>query len=127
MEAFKSRAKIIPVPAEKLAGMIERGIVEGEELESYIKELFCPYKDEKIDSIVLGCTHYPFIKKTLNKVLGDIPLFDGGKGTAKETMRRLSENDLLKHGTDNGNITFLSSKKSIDEILLYKKFFSQEA
>ncbi len=127
MESFNSQAKIIPVPCEKLAGMIERGIVEGEELDSYIKELFCPYKDEKIDSVVLGCTHYPFIKKTLKKVLGDIPLFDGGEGTARETMRRLSEKDLLKHGKEKGNIAFLSSKESIDEILLYKKFFSQEA
>ena len=127
MESFNSQAKIIPVPCEKLAGMIERGIVEGEELENYIKELFLPYRDEKIDSVVLGCTHYPFIKKTLKKVFGDTPLFDGGQGTAKETMRRLSENDLLNKGIEKGNITFLSSKESIDEILLYKKFFYLEA
>ncbi len=124
MNSFKEKAEIIPMPAPLLAGMIEKGILEGEELEGYIKELFSPYENEKIDSVVLGCTHYPFIKNTIKKVLGDsVRIFDGGYGTAKETKRRIEEKSLLNESLKKGDVTFLSSKESPEEIEFYKKLF----
>ena len=122
MNSFKEKAKIIPLPAPKLAGMIEEGILEGEKLEDYIKELFAPYG--KIDSLVLGCTHYPFIRDTIKKVLGDsVSIFDGGYGTAKETKRRIYEKGLINESLKKGEVTFLSSKESPYEIDFYKKLF----
>ncbi len=124
LDSFKEKADIIPLPAPKLAGMIEQGVLEGKILEDYIKELFSPYKNEKIDSVVLGCTHYPFIKNTLKKVLGEsIGIFDGGYGTAKETKRRIEEKGELNKSGKKGQITFLSSKDSLGEIEFYKRLF----
>lgn len=124
MKSFEGEAKIIPLPSPRLAGMIEEGILEGKELEDYIKELFLPYENEKIDSVVLGCTHYPFIKETLYKVLGkSVAIFDGGYGTAKETRRRIEEKGCLNESEKKGEITFLSSKDSAYEIGFYKRLF----
>ena len=122
MASFEDKAKIIPVPCEKLAGMIEKGVLSGSEIEDYIKELFEPLG--KIDSVVLGCTHYPFIKDSIKKVLGDVLLFDGGEGTARETKRRLFDLDLLNESKDSGEIAFLSSSEDEAEIELYKKLFN---
>ena len=56
------------------------------------------YKD-KLDAVVLGCTHYPFAAGTIQRLLGEnTRLLDGGAGTARETMRRLKEQDLLFDG-----------------------------
>ena len=45
---------------------------------------------------MLGCTHYPFVKDTIAKIIGDTTLLlDGGEGTARQTRRCLMEADLL--------------------------------
>ena len=55
----------------------------------------------RLDALVLGCTHYPFMKKAMNAVLGEtVDILDGGEGTARETRRRLSEAGLLTDCTD---------------------------
>ena len=123
MASFEDKAKIIPVPAEKLAGMIEKGILSGTELEDYIRSLFTPLG--KIDSVVLGCTHYPFIKSSIKKVLGDVSVFDGGEGTARETKRRLSDLNLLNESETVGEITFLSSSEDDSELDFYKELFKR--
>ena len=64
-----------------------------------------------ITGIVLGCTHYPFLKETIQKIAGpSVTIFDGGYGTAKELLRRLRVADLAQ--VDNmrkGSVTFLNS------------------
>ena len=57
-----SKAKIIMLPCPGLVELIESGKTEGECIESRIKELFAPFDISKLDAVVLGCTHYPFIK-----------------------------------------------------------------
>ena len=100
---------------------IERGILSGDELEKYLKEKLCVYKTEEIDSIVLGCTHYPFVRDSIKKVVGDkIAIIDGGEGTAREIKRRLKENDLLSDREENGIISVYNSleDKSIIDLSL---------
>ncbi len=60
-----------------------------------IRQELSPYAN-RLDAIVLGCTHYPFVKKAIRTVVGDaVELLDGGEGTARETRRRLAQADLL--------------------------------
>ena len=121
MASFNDKAKIIPVPCEKLAGMIEKGVLSGTELEDYIRSLFAPLG--KIDSVVLGCTHYPFVKDSIKNVLGDASVFDGGEGTARETKRRLYESSLLSKRSEKGEVLFINSKDSKEEIDFCKRLF----
>ena len=84
MNRYKDRASIIPVPCPGLVEFIESGKLDGKEVEEYLFEKVNTYNGGKIASIVLGCTHYPFIKDTLVKIIGkDITIIDGGLGTAK--------------------------------------------
>ena len=66
LASYEKDAKIIPLEAPGLAEMIEKGILEGEKIENYLKELFADLP--KVDALVLGCTHYPLIKDTIKKV-----------------------------------------------------------
>ena len=110
MERYKERASIIPVPCPGLMEFIEEGKFQGEEIEEYLLDKINTYKREKIAAIVLGCTHYPFIKETLIKIVGeDVDIIDGGLGTAKELRRRLSENELLTDSNDKGSIEIINS------------------
>ena len=89
---------------------IEQGVLEGEELENYLKEKFKSNLKNDIAAVVLGCTHYPFIKNTLSNVIGkDIPLIDGGIGTSYELKRKLIEKNLLNDSKEKGNIAIYNS------------------
>lgn len=113
MQCYKEQALILPLPCPGLVEYIEKGDVESQELEAFLRKLFLPYSANRIDSVVLGCTHYPFIRKILQKVLGDgVILYEGGPGTARETKRRLQELDLCNPSEETGKIWFANSSMS---------------
>ncbi|AIY79322.1 glutamate racemase [Clostridium botulinum] len=122
MEKYGENYDIVSLPCAKLVEFIEHGILSGEELEEYLKEKFKPYKNNDIGVVVLGCTHYPFIKETLYKVIDkDIPIIDGGLGTSQELRRRLEEKNLLNTEEKQGSITIINSNGSEKMIELSKK------
>lgn len=110
MDRYKNDHNIVPLPCAGLVEFIEQGILEGNELEKYLEDKFKPYLNEEIATIVLGCTHYPFIKETLSKVVGkNVPIIDGGIGTSQELKRKLKEKNYLRDDKENGNIVIYNS------------------
>ena len=107
------RCSIVTLSAPGLADLVEAGKGNSEESEALIRSLLEPWVG-KLDAVVLGCTHYPFVTKTLKKVLGDTPLLDGSLGTAQETRRQLERRGLLHEGP--GEIIIQNS--SLDTSLL---------
>lgn len=115
LDRFSDEANIIPLPCPGLMELVESGEINGERTDRYLEELFSPFKGKKIDSVVLGCTHYPHIKKAIAKALGNhVMIFDGGEGTARETKRRLNELGLLNTSEKKGTLVIESSDKNID-------------
>lgn len=104
-DRYKDSVNIITVAAPRIVEFVENGVFDGEELYSYIEELFAPYKDTKIRSVVLGCTHFPFVKDVIKKASGAEYIYDGGKGAALETRRRLEALGLLSD-TEEGYVSF---------------------
>ena len=102
----KEDQTIYLVPCFDLANAIERNKVHTEE--RIIREIYQIYKDKNIDSIVLGCTHYPLIKDLIGSIFNDIPLIDGSVGVAKRVKYLLEkENNLNTNGT--GNVLMIYS------------------
>ena len=122
MERYRDRASIIPIPCPGLVEFIESGKYQGEDVEEYLLEKINTYREGKIASIVLGCTHYPFIKDTLSKIVGkEVNIIDGGFGTAKELKRRLNEKNLLTESKKEGVIKIINSSEKNEIIdLSYK-------
>lgn len=119
MERYMGMAHIIPLPCPGLVEYIEHGDIESEELEQFLEKIFEPFEKEKIDSVVLGCTHYPFVSRKLQKVLGEnVLLFEGGPGTARETKRRIEAAGLRNTSADKGTVVIENSLESKEKILL---------
>ena len=119
MEKFKRDAEILPLPCPGLVEFVERGELAGVNLESFLRELFAEYMTHPVDCVVLGCTHYPFVKEMIQKVLGeDVLIFDGGEGTARETQRRLAECGLLNPSKECGKVILQNSSddKKMEEL-----------
>lgn len=117
MREHENEAEIISLPCPGLVEFVERGELESYGLERFLTELFAEYMEHPVDNVVLGCTHYPFVKKMIQKVLGsNVQIFDGGEGTAKETRRRLREAGLLNPSAKKGQVVIQNSLDS-EEIL----------
>ncbi len=122
---YEDQATIFPLPCPGLMEYVERGILEGPELEQFLHGLLDPYLDKGITGIVLGCTHYPFVKDTIQKIAGpDVTMFDGSLGTAKELKRRIEEADLLQDNDHQGTVHFYNSSDNPERLALSKTLFN---
>ncbi len=107
---YRDTAEIIPVPCSGLMEFVEQGILRGPELEAFLAEKLSPYLRIPIDAIVLGCTHYPFLKGAIRRLVGRTPeIIDGAEGTARQLHRKLAELDLLNPQTCPGTVCFQNS------------------
>ncbi len=114
-------AEIIPLPCPGLMDFVERGDLNSDSLRSYLEELLFAHRIHPVDSVVLGCTHYPFVKDMIQEILGpDVLVYDGGEGTAREMSRRLAEADLLNPRNERGTVDFRNSLEDESKIALCK-------
>ena len=110
MERYRDEADIFPMPCPGLMDFIESGKVKGKEVEGISRNKYKAFSREKIGAIVLGCTHYPFIKPVIEEILGqNIPIIDGGIGTSIELMRRLKSKGLINDSLIQGNVEIYNS------------------
>lgn len=97
-------AKIELIPAPNLVEIVEAGKYDTPEADAYLRNLLAPYIG-KLDGVVLGCTHYPFVENALRRVLGeDVKFFDGSRLTAAETYEQLRKAGLLNEAGGNVRI-----------------------
>ena len=99
LHRFDDRCTVSKIPAPGLVELIEQGKGNSAEAEALLQELLKDYVGN-LDALVLGCTHYPFAAEAIARVLCDqVMLLDGGDGTARETLRRLTLAGLLNDGS----------------------------
>ncbi len=122
VERYSDKAEIIPLPCHRLAELIESGNIDSPELDDYIASLLEPYRDQDIDALVLGCTHYPHVRETIERHISpEVKIFDGGEGTARETRRRLESASLLCPEEQIGVIEIYNSSNDEKMIELSKR------
>ena len=111
LDQYKGQAEIVPVQCDGLMEFVEHGDLNGQELDDYFADKLGDVLTEDTESIVLGCTHYPFLKKELRHFLGnrDIQLIDGSFGTSKELKRRLQVQGLLREENRIGTVKIENS------------------
>lgn len=111
-EKYNRTAKILPMPCEGLVELIESGNTKGIIVEEYLRSKFEKIPSKELSSVVLGCTHYPFIKDSLSKVIGhDVAIIDGSLGTVKQLKRLLEKHNLINKSNNSGKIKILNSSK----------------
>jgi glutamate racemase len=127
MNKYNGGKEIIPMPCAGLVEFIESGDLDGDDLKDYLKDKFSEFKGQKIGSVVLGCTHYPFVRKAIQETIGNnIPVIDGGLGTCKELRRRLANQNLINDSTKKGNIEIYNSLKDQRMIDISKALLKKE-
>ena len=75
--------------------MIENGILNGTEIEKLLLKFLSPMIKSNIDHLVLGCTHYPLINDSIEKILpNNVKILESGEAVAKQTKKIILDNNL---------------------------------
>lgn len=95
---------------EGLVELVESGMANSEESENLLRKYIEPMLDCNIDHIVLGCTHYPFLRTVLEKIIPkSIKIIDPAPAVARQTEKVLRENSLLSTTKNSTSIELYSS------------------
>jgi glutamate racemase len=89
---------------------VERGETASDQVYVLAERLLAPVRDAKVDTVLLGCTHYPFLARTISDVMGrDVVLVSSADETAFELRTSLMGTDLGRDGDPPGTHTWISS------------------
>ena len=104
-------AEIVPLPCPELVEFVERGGLDSPALTAYLARQLGPYAG-RVDAAVLGCTHFPFARRAIRAALGgNVTLYDGSDGTARETLRQPVRRGWVRGGS-HGVVTLENSLPS---------------
>ena len=89
--------EVTAAPCPRFAEFVERGVTSGRQLLGLAESYLAPLNAAGVDTLVLGCTHYPLLTGLLSVVMGDtVTLVSSAEETAKDVYRVLTELDLLR-------------------------------
>ncbi|MDL2217157.1 glutamate racemase [Christensenellaceae bacterium OttesenSCG-928-M15] len=126
MRRFEGETDMVLLPCPGLSDLVEVGKIDAPETREYLSALLDDAIASPVDSIVLGCTHYPHIKPLIREILGyDVAIYDGGAGTARELRRRLAQMDMLNTSGMPGQILFENSMDGTAMTSLSRELFER--
>jgi glutamate racemase len=122
-----TRAEFLLQPAVGLVDEIEKGDLEAPEIGAMLERYVAPLLDQGADTLVLGCTHYPFVRNGIERVLreherSDVTLIDTGDAVARQLGRLLEAGGLLRSA--DGDAATLKGYTSGDVDALTRAFAS---
>lgn len=107
IEHLNPEIEVISKACPLFVPLADEGWTEGEIIERIAKEYLNPIKETGIDVLVLGCTHYPLLKNTIQKIMGDqITLVDSAQQTASQIKDILNKENLLNENNSQSKREF---------------------
>lgn len=119
-------ARITAQPCPLFVPLVEEGWVDKDATRLIAREYLQPLVEAGVDTVVLGCTHYPLLKPVLAEVLGDsVRLIDSAAETAAETRRVLADRGIEAAPTPDPLRRFVASDDSSQFLRLGQRFLGR--
>jgi glutamate racemase len=110
VERFANGVELFQHTCPGLVQQIERGNLNGEITRQILTEALLPMLEKNIDTVVLGCTHYPFVIPLIQSIVGEyVRVIDPAPAVAKQTGRLLDAKRLRNNSQLKGNLTLYTS------------------
>lgn len=114
---------MVGIKASPFVNIIENDAIEDEKSQKIIKDILSPYKN-KIDSIILGCTHFSVLENEVKQLLGnDIKIIDSCKSFGNVLRQYLDDNNLNNDQNDNRIVKINFTKKDIINTRWFKHLY----
>jgi glutamate racemase len=109
-ERFASGVQVLQHTCPGLVGQIEQGDLNGPRTRAILEEALLPMMEKHIDTVVLGCTHYPFVIPLIEQIVGDgVRVIDPAPAVARQVRRLLEAGGLKRPAGGTGSMRFYTS------------------
>jgi glutamate racemase len=112
VERFANGVELFQNTCPGLVQQIERGNLNGEETRRILEDALLPMLEKNIDTVVLGCTHYPFVIPLIQQLVGDakrVRVIDPAPAVAKQAGRLLEARGMRNETESKGDVRFYTS------------------
>lgn len=128
LDTYGQNVKVVTEGCPGLVECIERGELESPETRSLLERYIKPLIDAGADTMVLGCTHYPFVKPLIQEIAGpEVTLVDTGNAVARQLQTRLADKGLLSGRTEEGKIGFWTNSPASDAGQVVMRLWGEQA
>ncbi len=126
--AAASDIELFTQACPRFVEFVESGVTSGPELFRVADHYLSPLKEAGVDTLVLGCTHYPLLRAPIQFVMGrDVRLVSSDDETAYDVFRTLVKHDLLRQASDKPTYHFEATGSSTTEFMrLARRFLGPE-
>jgi glutamate racemase len=119
--------ELVSAACPSFVEFVEKGITSGPEIISAARGYLAPLKEAGVDTLVLGCTHYPLLTGALSLVMGEgVSLVSSAEETAKDLYKVLVDNDLLRTDSASPTLSFRATGDAASFEKLAKRFLGPE-
>jgi glutamate racemase len=110
VRALDAGAELVPVACPRLVPLIESDEPFGAETTEAVREYAAPLKSAEVDTVILGCTHYPLIRPVFQRVFGrGVTLVFSAEETAREVAETLARKGIENGESREGTYRFLTT------------------
>ncbi|MDR0418823.1 MAG: glutamate racemase [Prevotellaceae bacterium] len=110
-QRYASNVKLHEAVGSGLVDLVEQGKEDSDEAVKLLQKYLQPMLDNNIDELVLGCTHYPFLQNSIEKITkGRVELVNPAPAVAVQVKHILERHDLLNSGEESRKIEFYSTR-----------------
>ncbi|MEI6438288.1 MAG: glutamate racemase [Candidatus Omnitrophota bacterium] len=127
IQKLRPKAQVVSRPCPLFVPLVEEGWIDGKVTESVAEEYLAPVRREGVDTLILGCTHYPLLRSVIQKVMGkNVTLVDSATETAREVKALLEARGLSRQARRAPRHEFLVSDEPEHFRTLAKRFLGHD-
>ncbi len=121
LKEYSDGKHAINLGTDRLVPLIEKGELN-DALFKTLKEELEPFRKAHVDVLALGCTHFPFLKKEMQKILGkNVMLLDSGAAIARQVRKVLEQNKMLARKTKGEHLLYTTGDRNIFTRIVHER------
>ena len=127
VERFAHDAELFESTCVGLVEQIEKGDLDTPKTKKILEDALAPMKEKNIDTVVLGCTHFPFVIPIVEKIMGEnVKVIDPTPAIVRQVGRILDENDLVNEIADKGTTEIFTSGNPKEVEIIIQKLLGEK-
>ena len=127
VQRFAKEVEVVVQPCPGLVEQVERHALHTPETSRLLHSYLAPILERKADTLVLGCTHYPFLQPLIEDLVGpSVTVINTGSAVARHLSTRLAEGDLLNENRTTGSVRFFSSRNGEAQRQVVSRLWGEE-
>ncbi|MBI5824407.1 MAG: glutamate racemase [Chloroflexi bacterium] len=126
VERFGAGVELFQHTCPGLVGQIEKGDLESNTTRAILEDALTPMLEKNIDTVVLGCTHYPFVIPLIQNIVGEaVRVIDPAPAVSRQVRRLLDASGLVNESGKTGNTEFFTSGDVAAMEMLFPKLLGE--